>query len=150
MTTTQSTKRQRYDSFGITELRRMAREAKISGRSKMDGWQLLTAMRQYWTERRVTAEQAVIDAAKPGAILRHKSSGYTLRVTSAPEPSKIDVQDGALRFHAEYIEWPDDQLYGAWKGHGTDYARYLNEQQARRVENGHHADWHMLWQYEAA
>lgn len=149
MTTTQSTKRQKYDGYGLTELRRLASGAKIAGRSKMDGNELLAAMRQHWRDQRIANELAVIEAAKPGAVLRHKSSGYTLRVTSAPEASKLSAHGGAMRFHAEYIDWPDEELYGAWKGRGTDYARYLNEEQARRVENGYHADWHMLWQYEA-
>jgi hypothetical protein len=93
MTTTQATKhRVRYDGYGITELRRHASEAKISGRSKMDGWQLLAAMRDYWEARRIAAEQAVIAAAKPGALLRHKSTGTIMRLTSESHPFR---QSGA-------------------------------------------------------
>jgi len=151
MTTTQSTKRQRYGGYGLTELRRMASEAKISGRSKMNGNELLAAMKQYWRDTRILAELAVIDAAKHGALLRHKSTGDIVRVSGDVQRSTLPAHDGALRFHAKYVEIGDraGDLVGAWKGRGRDRARYLNDEQARRVENGSEADWFMLWQYEA-
>lgn len=151
MTTTKTTKhRVRYDGYGITELRRHASEAKISGRSKMDGWQLLAAMRDYWETQRIAAEQAVIDAAKPGALLRHKSTGTIMRLTSEVTASDNPAHGGALRFRAEYVEIGerDGGLIGAWKGHGRDRARFQNEEDARRAENGY-PTWHMLWQHEA-
>lgn len=146
MTATTTAKRQKFGGYGITEMRRYAREYGIKGRSTMDGHQLLAALRTYWHDTRVTAEQAVIAAATPGAILRHKSAGYTVRVMSAPEASQLPAHDGAMIFRAEYVTHP-----GHWANDhdGTAHARYLNEEQARRVENGSAPDRHMLWQYEA-
>jgi hypothetical protein len=150
MTTTTTTKRQRYGGYGLTEMRRMATEYKLPGRSKMDGHQLLAALRQHWHDSRVAAEQAVIAAAKPGALLRHKSTGTIMRLTSEVVASDNPHHDGALRFRAEHVEIGegDGGLVGGWKGRGRDRARYLNEEDARRAENGH-PTWHMLWQHEA-
>lgn len=141
MTSTASTKRQSYDGRSITEMRNLAREYKIPGRSKMDGWQLLKALRAYWHDQRVAAEQAVVEAAKPGLLLRHKSTGTIMRLTS--EVIALSNPYGPLCFRAEYVEVAESDLYGGWKGRGRDYARYLNESDV------HRALLHMLWQHEA-
>lgn len=151
-TTRPTTKRQRYGGYGLTEMRRYAREYGIKGRSTMDGHQLLAALKTYWHDTRIANEQAVIGAAKLGATLRHKSTGDLVRLTSEVAASNIQGHDGALFFNAEYVEvhnrW---DLGGGWATPDGPVrrARYLNEQQARRVENGSEADRHMLWQYEA-
>lgn len=150
--TATTTKRQRYGGYGLTEMRRMATEYKIPGRSRMDGHQLLAALKTYWHDTRVANEQAVIGAAKLGATLRHKSTGDLVRLTSEVTASQIQGHDGALFFNAEYVEIHDRwQLGGGWSGPdgGVRRARYLNEQQARNVASGSDPDRHMLWQYEA-
>jgi hypothetical protein len=147
-----------FEGYGITELRRIAREAGIKGRSKMDGWALLGAMRAYWRAQVVAAELAVMSAVDvvPGTVLRHKSTGTTVRVTSVPTAY---VQDGrnyeSLCFTAEYIEVGAKELDGNWVGRGVEQAQYRNEQAARTAEynerNGHGnlGLRHMLYQYEA-
>lgn len=107
MTTTQaSRKRKYYDGYGITELRRYAREMKIVGRSKMDGYELLAACRKGWDARRAEKEQALLTAGPvvPGTLLKFKSCDCVIRVTS-------DVQTllryGALFVRAEYVSLCD-------------------------------------------
>lgn len=130
--------RTRHGSYTVTELRGYAREYGVKGRSKMTGEQLLTAVTAYWTAQRQAAEQAVIGAVKVGALLRHKTSGYTIRVTGEIytwEPY------GALCVPAEYVTYE-----GEWApGRGAEYAAYLNECNARRDDPARHP----LWQYEA-
>lgn len=148
-----------YEGYGLTELRRLASQFKLPGRSKMDGWALLTAVRAYYRARVVEQEQAVLSVVdvKPGVLLRHKSTGTTVRVTGELGPY---VQDGvnyeSLCFTAEYVEVGEKELDGNWKGRGVDKARYLNEENARTREwnkAGGYGDLglrHMLYQYEAA
>jgi hypothetical protein len=147
-----------FEGYGLTELRRIAREAGIKGRSKMGGWALLAAMRAYWRAQVVAQEQAVLSVVevKPGTVLRHKSTGTTVRVTSTPVAY---VQDGrnyeSLCFAAEYIEVGEKELCGNWVGRGVEQARYRNEQDARTAEHnarhglGNLGLRHMLYQYEA-
>lgn len=141
--------RKLYGGYGLTEMRTYAREYKIPGRSKMDGDQLLAALRAYWGARRVAAEQAVIGAATVGAVLRHRSTGDLVRVVGPVEPKS--ASDDALCFKAEYVEIvnPHD-LPGAWAGRGKDRAAYYNEANRCADEAGHlsHSR-HTLWQYEA-
>lgn len=137
-----------FDGYGLTELRRHARDEQIKGRSKMTGWELLTALRSRWTARRIAAEYAVLDAVVPGALLRHKSTGTILEVLGSPRPSDNPHHDGALVFEARYVEVSGNELSGAWKGRGTDYARYLNDEDDRRAANGL-TTFHMVWQHEA-
>lgn len=124
-----------YNGYGLTEMRRYAKEYKIPGRSKMDGPALLAALCEYWDNRRREQEQALLVSVKvqPGTLLRHKSSGTVIRVTSTVgtlEPY------GALYVHAEYVSLgeSDAKNYPA----GVDY---LNRNGATHR--------HMLYQYEA-
>ncbi len=147
-----------FEGYGITELRRIAREAGIKGRSTMDGHALLAAMRAYWRAQVVAAEQAVLNVTevKPGTVLRDKSTGTLVRVTSEPTPY---VQDGrnyeSLCFEAEYIEVGEAELNGAWAGRGIEQAAHRNEQDARTREHNARGGYgnlglrHMLYQYEA-
>lgn len=148
-----------FEGYGITELRRIAREADIKGRSKMDGWKLLAAMRAYWRAQVVAQEQAVLSVVdvKPGTVLRHISTGTTVRVTSVPTPYIADNGDSLLSlcFTAEYIEVGAKELSGAWVGRGVEQAQYRNEQDARTREHNERNGYgnlglrHMLYQYEA-
>jgi hypothetical protein len=75
--------RQTFDGYGLTELRRHARELNVPGRSKMAGPELLAAVRRTWEDRRILAEQAVLPAVRVGAILRFKThTDCAIRVTS--------------------------------------------------------------------
>jgi len=129
-----------FGNYSITELRRYATEYKIPLRSKMTGERLLTAVLAYWDAQRVAKEQAVLPAVRVGALLRHASSGYIIRVTS-------DVftwqPHGALYVTAEYVElngWGDDRR--------TERAAYQNDNDRRRTERGEIVR-HPIWQYEA-
>lgn len=138
-----------YGGYRITEMRAWAREYKIAGRSKMTGDELLVALRGYWDARRQAAEQAVIEFATPGAVLRNKDTGDLVRVVEMPYTDP--ALGGAVRFKAEYIEIvnPHD-LPGAWAGRGADRARYYNESNARADEAGFLShSVHALWPYEA-
>jgi len=134
--------RKTYGGYGITELRQCAKEYKIAGRTKMDGWDLLAAVRAYWEAERQRKEQELLAAAKvePGVLLRHKSTGDVIRVLTNVvtwEPY------GALCVDAEYVEvdgWGDDRR--------TERAAYLNRGDAERRARGV-ATLHPLYQYEA-
>ena len=150
--------RKTYGGYGITELRRLAREAGIKGRSTMGGWSLLGAVRAYWRAQVVAQEQAVLTVVevKPGTVLRHKATGTTVRVTSAPVPYEQDgVNYESLCFTAEYIEVGEKELSGNWAGRGIERAQFQNEQDARTREWNTHGGYgdmglrHMLYQYEA-
>lgn len=134
--------RKLYDGYGLTEMRRYAREYKIPGRSRMTGDELLAALHAYWDARRIEQEQAVIASATGDALLRHKSSGYIVRMIGAAYASQR--HGGALAFHAEYVE-----LDGWGEHRRAERAKYENDEQARRVANGGEYTRHMLWQYEA-
>jgi hypothetical protein len=132
-----------YSGYGITELRSYAKQYKIRGRSKMDGYQLYQAVADHWDAERQANEAAILPAVKIGAVLRHKSSGYTIRITS-----EVQVWSGvrdALFVTAEYVEldgWGDDTASRVRR------AAYQNAEDARRTERGDIVR-HPLWQYEA-
>lgn len=142
--------RKLYSGYGITELRGYAREYKIAGRSKMDGYQLAAAVNAVWRQRVIDVERAVLAAVKvePGTLLRHKSTGTVVRATSTPAPYIRDgVNYESLAFTAEYVTVSGRELIGGgWIGRGADYARHLNERHARSAANGYTVQ-HMLYQY---
>jgi hypothetical protein len=136
-----------YDGYRITELRRYATEYAIAGRSKMTGDELLVAVRAVWDAKREAAERELLAAVdvKPGTLLRHKSSGYVVRVLS-----EVSVWEpyGALVVDAEYVTQPERELTAGWVGRGEAYVAYMNEGEQTRRERGD-IPRHPLWQYEA-
>ena len=132
-----------YEGYRITELRRYATEYKIAGRSKMTGDELLAAVRAYWTAQR-DAQQDELLAGGPltiGTVLRHKSSGYLIRVTGE---TYIWESYGAVCVPAEYVEldgWGEDQQSRIAR------AAYANEGDARRLAQGDMPR-HPIYQYE--
>lgn len=135
-----------FDGFGITELRTYAREYGIAGRSKMTGVELLAAVRAYWTERRLEQELAVINAVdlKPGTLLRHKSTGAVMRMTTGLfEYLGSDGQGfGAWCFEADYV------TAGTVQPGERDDVEYLNQRDRASRESGRPVR-HMLYQHEA-
>jgi len=113
-----------YGGYGITEMRTMAREYKIVGRSKMSGDQLLTALHAYWDAKRQTEERRVLAEVRGpwvGAELV-MSCGCVIRATSAPQTSERN--GNALYVTAEYVSLCANEMAG-W----TDETRrvdYLN------------------------
>lgn len=134
--------RKTYGGYGLTELRRYAKEYKVPGRSKMDGWSLLGAVRAVWLAQRAEQERALLDSTevKPGTLLRHKSSGYVIRVLTEVETWQ---PYGALVVDAEYVEldgWGDERR--------AERAAYANQGDSYRRERGD-IPRHPLFQYEA-
>jgi hypothetical protein len=129
-----------YDGFRITELRNYAKEYAIPGRSKMNGDELLAAVQAVWDARRVAQEQLVIGAVKVGALLRHKSSGYVIRVTSELQTWQ---PYGSLFVTAEYV------THDGWgESRQAERAAYMNENDKHRAARGEIVR-HPIWQYEA-
>lgn len=127
-----------YDGYGITELRRWARDLGIYGRSTMTGEQLVAACKA--TNRanlnaQIDALLASV-AVTAGTLLRHKATGDIIRVTG-------DIYEwlGVRCVPAEYVE-----CHGWGKDRRAERAAYENEGNAR---TGHVAR-HPLWQYEKA
>lgn len=134
-----------FGGYGLTELRQIAREAGIKGRSKMTGEQLHTAYLAYVDATRKAQEQAVIGSITVGALLRHKTSGDIIRVTGEVYTwQPVGATWGAaLCVPAEYVEAKTHWTYGETPR--ADYAKYLNEGNER---TGHVAR-HPIFQYEA-
>lgn len=129
-----------YDGFRITELRNYAKEYLIPGRSRMSGDELLAAVQAVWTARRVEQEQLVVGAVKVGALLRHKSSGYVIRVTSELQTWQ---PYGSLFVTAEYV------THDGWgESRQAERAAYMNENDKHRAARGEIVR-HPIWQYEA-
>lgn len=134
-----------YGNYRITELRRYATEYRIKGRSKMTGNELLAAVCGYWDAQRAAAEQAVIGAVRIGALLRHKSAGYTIRVTS--EVSTWEPY-GALYVTAEYASIAGSSMNTWGPERDIEQCEYFNAENLRRTERGEIVR-HPLWQYKA-
>lgn len=150
--------RKLYDGRGITELRRWARDLGVAGRSTMTGDELSAACVAACRANVVAAEQAVLQVVDvvPGVLLRHKTTGTIVRVTSTPEAY---IGEGgrnyeSLCFTAEYVEVGASELHSNWTD-GVELAQYWNSEDARRREwneaGGHGIIGlrHMLHQYEA-
>ena len=114
--------RKTYSGHSITSLRQWARDLKIAGRSKMTGDELLVACRAEAFANLRHAEDLVMRQAggtlAVGTLLRHRSSGDIVRVTS-------DVRTwegvGSLYVLVEYVEasgWGDNRR--------TEYAAAAN------------------------
>ncbi len=116
-----------YGGYGITEMRTMAREYKIAGRSKMSGDQLLTALHAYWDAQRQTEERRVLAEVRGpwvGAELV-MSCGCTIRATSIPQTS--ERHGDALSITAEYTDLCANEMVG-WVSSESRRIAYLNAQ----------------------
>ena len=90
-----------FEGYGITELRRWARDLQIPGRSKMPGDQLVAACKARCAEQRIARENAVLDgealmvgtllAEACGCIIRCTSE-VRYQVDSGPKPYPLYVR----------------------------------------------------------
>lgn len=138
--------RKTYKGYGITELRHWARDLKVAGRSKMTGDELVAACFAGARAQVVAAEQAVLAAVtvEPGTLLRHKSTGTIVRVTSTPAPYvRNGVNYESLAFTAEYVELGRRQ-----PGQLRNDVDHANRMDTLSAENGY-TIMHMLYQHEA-
>lgn len=139
-----------YDGYRITELRHWARDLKIAGRSKMDGNQLVAACRAGARAAVIDAEQAVLNAVhvEAGVLLRHKSTGAIVRVTSdLHEYVRDGVGYQSLCFTAEYVEAGTPQP-GAVSNSARGSVEHMNRMDALSAAGGYTIE-HMLYQHEA-
>lgn len=131
--------RKMYDGYSLTTLREWARDLKVAGRSKMGGYELLTACKAANFAQVQAAEEAVLPAVKIGALLRHKSTGDIIRVIG---DVFIWEPYGSRCVPAVYVEcdgWGDVRR--------AERAAYDNECDTRRTDGGPH---HPIHQYEVA
>jgi len=115
-----------YGGYGITEMRTMAREYKIAGRSKMSGDQLLTALHAYWDAKRQTEERRVLAEVRGpwiGAELV-MACGCVIRATSEPQTS--ERHGDALSVSAEYVSLCANEMAG-WVSTEERRIAYLNQ-----------------------
>lgn len=137
--------RKLYSGYGITELRSWARDLKIAGRTRMAGDKLVAACKAQVRANVVAAERAVLSAVavEPGTLLRHKSTGTIVRVTSFPAPYVRDgVNYESLAFTAEYV------TVGTRQPGQCGSVEHLNRMDALSAANGYTLQ-HMLYQHEA-
>jgi hypothetical protein len=116
-----------YGGYGITEMRTLAREYKIAGRSKMSGDELLTALRAYWDAKRQVEERRVLGEVRGpwvGAELV-MSCGCVIRATSEPRTSAR--HGDALYVFAEYVSLCANEMSG-WASTEERRVAYLNQQ----------------------
>lgn len=145
-----------FDGYGITELRRHAREMRIPGRTAMSGPELLTAVTSAWDSRRVAAEQAIMPAVRPGAFLRFKSHpDCVIKVTShvlawtdlARQPNETTP----LYVEAVHVSMCSNCDRGTRGGQAvTEQSRLDFHNAAATGANGSRAFRFMLWSLEPA
>lgn len=122
-----------YGGYGITEMRTMAREYKIVGRSKMTGDQLLIALRAFWDAQRQIEERRVSAEVGSGSWIGVElvmPCGCIIRATSEVQTS--EKHGGALYVSGEYVSLCVNDMAG-WTSEARRIA-YVNHN--ARGENG--------------
>jgi hypothetical protein len=145
-----------FDGYGITELRRHARELNIPGRSTMTGPELLTAVTGAWDARRVAAEREVMPAVRPGAFLRYKThTDCVIKVTSGvrgwTDLVRRPHETTPLYVEAEYVSMCSNCDHGKQGGPVvTDKWRMDYHNASVTGANGYRPYRFLLWSLEPA
>ena len=145
-----------FAGYGITELRTIAREESIPGRTRMSGPELLAAVRGVWNARRVAAERQVLPAVRVGAYLRYRThTDCVIRVTSTvqgwTELSRSAEETTPLYVEAVYVSMCSNCDHGRQGGPAvTEKYRMDYHNQRATGSDGYRPSRFMLWNLEPA